>query len=66
MRTEASARPQSSWSGPGRSRNCVSTVPTEPAAAFGDVDAMGGMIPPLFAEIGEMTPMFGRPEGPVI
>ena len=37
-------------------------MPTEPAAAFGDVDAMAGMIPPLLAEIGEVTPMFGRRE----
>ena len=34
MRTGCSSRPQSSASGRGRSRNCVSTVPTEPAAAF--------------------------------
>ena len=30
---DAASRPQSSASGRGRSRNCVSTVPTEPAAA---------------------------------
>jgi hypothetical protein len=41
-------------------------VPTEPAAAFGDVDAMAGMIPPLFAKNGEMTSMFGRRGGAVI
>jgi len=27
---------------------------------------MVGMIPPLLAEIGEVTPMFGRQEGAVI
>jgi len=27
---------------------------------------MGGMIPPLLAKIGEVTPMFGRQEGAVI
>jgi len=66
MRTGWSVRPHSSGNGSGRSRNCVSTVPTEPAAAFGDVDAMAGMIPPPCGKIGEMTPMFGRPKGPVI
>jgi hypothetical protein len=41
-------------------------VPTEPAAAFGEVDAMGGMIPPLRGEIGRMTRLFGRRKAPVI
>src|SRR5438477_13049489 len=40
MRIGCSVRPQSSASGFGRSRNAVSTVPTEPAAAF---DAGVGM-----------------------
>src|SRR6476660_406523 len=34
MRTDFSSRPQSSASGRGSSRNCVSTVPTEPTSAF--------------------------------
>src|SRR5688572_16164240 len=44
MRTGCSVRPQSSTSGSGRSRNCVSTVPTEPAAVFDAGVAMRGII----------------------
>src|SRR5687767_14980041 len=44
MRTGCSLRPQSSTSGSGRSRNCVSTVPAEPAAVFDAGVAMGGII----------------------
>src|SRR5687768_1061060 len=44
MRIECSVRPQSSTRGSARSRNCVSTVPTEPAAVFDAGVAMGGII----------------------
>src|SRR5262245_2543653 len=39
MRTGCNVCPQSSTSGCGSSRNCVSTVPTEPAAGF-DADVV--------------------------
>src|SRR6187200_3089520 len=44
MRTGCNGRPQSSSSGAGRSRNCVSTVPTEPAAIFDAGVAMRAII----------------------
>src|SRR5688572_1020131 len=46
MRMGCRVRPQSSWIGPGRERNCVSTVPTDPAAALGAGVAMREIIPP--------------------
>src|ERR1700722_276913 len=43
-RTGNSSRPQSSRTGSGRSRYCVSTVPTEPAATVEAGSAMGAMV----------------------
>ncbi len=43
-RTCRSSWPQSSCTGTGRSRNCVSTVPAEPAASAGAGSAMGAIL----------------------
>src|SRR5262245_38404743 len=49
MRTGKISRPQSSGSGGGKSRNCVSTAPTEPASRLEVEAAMRGIFMPARA-----------------
>src|SRR5262245_47245855 len=55
MRTGCNVRPQSSTSGCGRSRNCVSTVPTEPAAGFDADEVILAIISLLSRRFGVVT-----------